>query len=368
MISVCSRRLKYSFYAILFVVSFLPTAYGESSKLKVGVIVSLTGQAADYGESIQNSIQLAIKDEPFLSQHVSFHFEDAAYDPKQAVSAFKKLTMVDKVDLVYVWGVSFCKALGPLAESFKIPLVAQCIDPDTAKGRAYVVRFMNYTDQYLAVTSKYLSSKGVKRIGIVVSENAYLEEMLDALRRNLEPGQSVEVLDRYASNDADFRSIISTLKREEFDAVGVFLSAGQISSFYRQLSEQKVTMITFGTNFFESLSEVQAAQGTMEGAVFANNEVRQVFIERYRNTYGKVTQIGFGALSYEFALTLARILKSADNHNNAVSVLAALRKLKTEQGIAAGPYVGKANETVGSFIEFPIVMKRIEGNKFITLP
>lgn len=340
-------------------------AIGNTEPLRVGAVLPLTGVTADYGETIKNAIMMAQDDSVVLREKVKFIFEDAGYDPKQAVSAFKKLVQVDRVDLVYVWGVAFCKALAPLAESARVPMIGQCIDPDVARDRRYVLRFMNYTDQYLRATAQFLAAKGARKLAVVITDNPYLEEMLAALERNLEPGQTVSVLQRYQSNEMDLRSVVSRLRGGEFDAIGIFLSSGQIAAFHRQLAEQSVDILKFGTNYYESLSEVSAAGGAMNGSVFANNAVQPEFVERYRKRYGEVTQIGFGALAFEFAATLGRLLEhSSTAFESGAAVLNAIERMPVARGTAAGPYHFENDPAVGRYIHFPIVMKEIHGHEF----
>lgn len=363
---------KYSRLIVLLVIWLISLdcpAYAESvPHLKIGVILPLTGVTADYGESVKNSIELARSDKPELFGSIEFVYEDASYDAKQAVTAFQKLATQDKVDLVYVWGIAFCKAVAPLAERAKIPLIAQCIDPAIARNRSYVVRFMNYTDQYLLATTQYLASQKRNRLAVVVTDNAYLEEMLEALKRTRQPNQEITELQRYQATEMDFRSTISRLRDGSYDAIGVFLSAGQIATFFRQLREQGISITSFGTNFFESLSEIEAAQTAMDGAIFANNEVALPFIERFRQKFGKVSQIGFGSLAYEFALTVGRITTNLpEDKLSGLQVLADLEKLPKQQGTAAGPYRFRNDSHVGRFFEFPIAIKQIKGNEFIVI-
>jgi len=369
-LSQCVARFASIICFLMTVISQTATAEEaqQFSPLKIGAILPLTGVTADYGESIKNSIEMAQADHPHSAGSLEFIFEDASYDAKQAVAAFHKLVNVEHVDLVYVWGVAFCKAVAPLAEAHKLPMIGQCIDPEVGRGRAFVLRFMNHTDQYLSATVKYLDKKNYHRLAIVVTENAYLEEMLAALQRTLTPSQSVSVLHRSTATDMDFRTAISRLRSNSYDAVGVFLSSGQIAAFHRQLREQALTIPSFGTNYFESLSEIQSASGSMDGAIFANNEVFAPFIERYRARYGKISQIGFGSLAYEFAVTIGKISSALPaKQRTGAMILAKLETLPPQAGVAAGPYRFKNDTQVGKFAEFPIAIKEVRGADFVVL-
>jgi branched-chain amino acid transport system substrate-binding protein len=358
------NQSRFFLTAILLWLSSLTVVYAEQGKFKIGVILPLSGQAADYGGSIENCIGLAKEDRPELFRNVEFIFEDAQHDPNKAVAAFRKLTAVDKVDLVYTWGVPFCKALAPIAEAARTPLIGQCIDQGSSAGRNYVLRFMNYTDEYLGVQTARLMERREKRIGLVLAEHPYLEEMHAALKRNLREGQTVEVIDSYQVTSTDFKSTVSKIRRNNYDSIGVFLYPGQIAQFYRQLREQRVSIPTFGTNFLESISELKLAGGTMEGAEFTNNTVKQEFADRYQAKYKNASQLGFGALAYEFTILMGNLFGGDSGAVNADKIMMRLADVSRQEGVAAGPYEFRNTKVAGKYFYFPISVKRISGEAF----
>lgn len=101
--------------------------------------------------------------------------------------------------------------------------------------------------------------------------------MFNALERSLYPGQSATLVDRVTATETNFRSHIPKLKANKFDAVGSFLMMGQIAQFAKQAREQHLDLPVFGNNAFESMNEIKAAEGAMEGSVFANTEIKPEF-------------------------------------------------------------------------------------------
>ena len=335
-----------------------------ADKIKIGAILPLSGTTADYGIAMVNSIKLAMEDHPEISSNVEFIYEDAAYDPTKAVTAFNKLVDSDKVDLVYTWGVSFCKAVSPIAERRKVPMVGQCIDPESSKDKKYVIRFMNSSDQFLALQANYLKERGFKRIGIVITEIAYLEEMLTALKRHLYPGQTVEVIQSYIPESRELRDSVLKLRRGNYDTVGVFLFGGQISTYTKLLTEQKNTIPVFGSNLFESLSEVNAARGTMDGTVFVSNAVKPEFFKRYVERFGNSSQLSFGGPTYEFAITMGKIA-SEKSEKSLLDRLSAITE--PQNGYAAGPYHFVRTAEAGGSFDFPLSVKAVCKDSFVEL-
>ena len=72
------------------------------ASIKLGLMLPLTGDYSAAGQNMQRGMQLALdnykKDHPDTS--ISIVIEDDAYDVKTGVTAYKKLTGIDKVDSI----------------------------------------------------------------------------------------------------------------------------------------------------------------------------------------------------------------------------------------------------------------------------
>ena len=357
-----------SYFSALFMTCCVAFS-AQATPLIIGAALPLTGPLAEYGQAIKNSISLAEQKNPEDFKNLSFIYEDTRSDTATAVSAFQKLVHVDHIQLGYVWGVAVCKALSPLAESMKVPTIGQCVDPESSKDKKYFIRFMNYSDQYFKLQAEFLSRRHINKIGIFLTDDSYLSEVLKAFQRNLLPGQTVEVIQQLAPNDFDLKNSANMLKNHSYDAVGVFLKSGQIAQLYKRFRELKVSTPTFGTNFFESTSEVQTAQGTMSGAFFVNNQINPDFAKQYEAAFGSNSQLTFGATAFEFATTLAKLASKNQQNIGALDVLKELRSLTAPiEGFAAGPYAYTYKHEAGGYFEFPLTVKVISGNKFLDLP
>lgn len=335
-------------------------------KFKVGLILPLTGPVADYGQAITNSVNLAISDDPQAFENLELIYEDPQYDTAKAVAAFHKLVNQDKVNLVYTFGIAFCQALAPLAESYKMPTILQCIDPNSAKGRKYSMRFMNYTDQYLQLQNEYLQAQGVKKIGIVITDNAYLEEMYKALERTKFPDQEIKIIDRFTPSENSFLTTITKAKSAQYDAIGVFLSAGQLSQFFKEARSLQLNTVLFGTNFFESLSEIVASNGAMDNAIFVNNIVRPEFVANYKAKYGNEGQLTFGSLAYEALRLIAKNVAKLPDPQQKIDDISSLLSSEGHKWLATNPGVFEDTPEVGKFYNFPLAVKQVkvdsEGN------
>ena len=88
--------------------------------VKVGGIAALTGDAANFGNATKNGMTLAWERlAPELRKRVVLLFEDDRADPKTSVAAFKKLTEIEKADVLVNTTSGTSKALSPLARAIE---------------------------------------------------------------------------------------------------------------------------------------------------------------------------------------------------------------------------------------------------------
>ena len=119
-----------------------------TQRLKVGVVVPLSGPLAFFGQDYVRTFELYTEDHPELAQSVEYVFEDSAYDSKKAISAFNKLLDVDKVDVIFSFGGPMLSVLAPIAESRKVPFFATESEKSDCENRQYCTLFRNEEDEW----------------------------------------------------------------------------------------------------------------------------------------------------------------------------------------------------------------------------
>ncbi len=97
-----------------------------SDPLRVGAIYGLSGPLASFGEEYRNSALLAAE---ASKGGVQLFFEDSPWEPKTAVSAFQKLSTVDKVRVFHVMGAGMSLAVKPLSEKGRCLLFSAAAHP-----------------------------------------------------------------------------------------------------------------------------------------------------------------------------------------------------------------------------------------------
>lgn len=353
-------------YCGLLVGFILSNALAEESTfpVKIGVIAPLTGRSSPYGIAVKDGIELARIDHPEAFSHVTFLYEDDQYDSKMSVNAYNKLRDIDHVDLVYAFGANALYALAPLAESSQFPLISLNASAGSALGKEYVIRFANYSGQYVGAAVDYWRKRGKKRYCLVLTEIEFLADQAKELKQTLQPGETVEQLQSFNPPDNDFRSVVSRLKTTNCDVLAVYLMFGQISQFYKQKAEQHLDLPSLGSNFFESKTELAQARGTMEGAIFPTNKIEPWFHERYLKRYGDHSEISMASRSYDFALLSARLFAGKSGKLSSAEIIRLYESSGDNQG-ATGPYVFRHNARGGKYFEFDIAIRKIQGSQSV---
>ncbi len=328
--------------------------------LRIGVIVPLTGGLSEYGIAFRNGVSLAEADNKDMSKKVQFLFEDSQYDNRLALTAFNKLSGPGGCTASFVWGSGPSESLAPLAQRRGYPLIT--IGEHTAAlGRPNLITFTNPSVQFSSPLVKILQKRGYRKIALVMTQMTYFETLASNLKDALLPDQELSVISIHQPTDNDFKTTIAKLRAAKPDALGVLLSSGQVSQFYRQLDAQNLKLPTFGSDIFESSTEIQQSGPGMNGALYAHNLAREDFRDRYISAYHSDAQLPTASRGYDFA----NLLASATESIKAVSgdnLLQSLEQMPPQRG-ASGEYKFVNSPVYGKYFEFTVVVKEVYQGK-----
>ena len=332
----------------------------QHSKLKVGMIVPLSGNLSAYGTATRNGFQLAVSEAPpHTYDQIEVIYEDSRYDGTTTVSAFKDLTENKRVDLLYVWGNAPSEVVAPLAQRASIPVFAVSTDPQVNAGRPWVVSYQASMAEFGARLASYLNAQGYSSVAIIKTSLAYYLSMAEATERNLASSVKVGVDEEVSPTDHDFRSLVARMRTSKSAAIGVFLMPGQISEFLKQAQQGGLSARVFGTEDLATRAEIDKVPALLEGAVFPGNHVSDTFLVNYVSRYHDDSHIAHAAYSYEFAKYLPSLLRELNGKSvSNETIHSGLSSMKTVAGV-----LGNVERVKGPHGEltfaFPVVMRTI---------
>jgi hypothetical protein len=198
---------------LLVIVLWLASFSKKDEGMVIGVIGPFSGPIADYGEVMRGGILSASSTEKIV-------FEDDQCDPKHAVSAFTKLTTIDKVDIIIGPACgSPQEAIAPLAKDKVIVLLPSASSEKLHEQSGETVFSLQYS---LEKEAKFLAEqmhlKEHSDILLVSYKNAFSQTSADSFKAAFATSVEEMVLNDFGS---DVAAGLAALPRKDYDAIVV---------------------------------------------------------------------------------------------------------------------------------------------------
>ena len=233
----------------------------------IGAIFPLSGKAAYIGEACQNGITMAIDSLPEADRsRIHVMYEDDKLVPKNTVSAFQKLAASGKVNAVLTLSSATSKAIAPLADARRIPVLAIASDPAIVKNKKYVFNLWVTPETQVQLMLERLKSLGIKKIARIYSEHDAILAYVEAFDRLNSGDFSIVLDDPYSTESRDFKPFLTKLKqRSDVDAIFAEVFFGQAGLFAKQARDLGITLPLFNIESFEDPNELKASEGALAG-------------------------------------------------------------------------------------------------------
>jgi branched-chain amino acid transport system substrate-binding protein len=235
-----TRRRVGMAVAIAACMSMSAPALFSADVLRIGAILSLTGNSAANGQTMRDGILLAAEEVNkrggVNGSKIEIAFEDSKSDPKAAIEAFNKLELT-RPPLFYLSFLSSVGiALGPLADEKKVVLVGLVSSAVAlTQGRESVYRYWPLVQSDVSPLMRSLQDLKVKKLGIIYSNEEYgIEEQKLLSQAFMDAGGTVAT-QMIELADTDVRRQIQALKDHE--AIFIATLGASLTNAARQLRE-----------------------------------------------------------------------------------------------------------------------------------
>jgi branched-chain amino acid transport system substrate-binding protein len=292
------KQLKLAGLAALF--GILANAASAQEKLKIGLVLTLSGPAAALGQQVRDGFTLAVKDlgGKMAGRDIEIVAADDELKPDAAVTKVKGLLERDKVD--FVVGPIFSNILQaihkPVTDS-KTFLISPNAGPSSYAGKNcnpffYVTSYQN--DQVHEILGKVAQDRGYKRVYVMVPNYQAGKDSAAGFKLDYK-GEIVE--ESYVPlGTLDFQVELSKIASLKPDAVFTFMPGGMGVSLvkqYRQagLADQIPVLSAFTVDESTLPAQQDAAVGMFGGADWApdlNNPRSRKFVAAYEAAYNSV--------------------------------------------------------------------------------
>ncbi|MBV8474991.1 MAG: ABC transporter substrate-binding protein [Hyphomicrobiales bacterium] len=307
--------------AALAALALPPLTAEAQEKVKVGILVTLSGPAAVLGGQIRDGFNLAVKNLGGKLGGVDAEVIVADDELKPDVAVTKVKELLDRDQVNFVVGPVFSNVLHaihkPVTDSTAF-LISPNAGTSNFAGKQcnanfFVTSYQN--DQNHEVMGKYAQDKGYKSVFLMAPNYQAGKDAVAGFKRYFKGDVADEVYTPLGQ--LDFSAELAKVAADKPDAFFTFMPGGMGVNLVKQYRQAGLDTIPFLSAFTTDESTLPAqkddAIGFLAGANWApdmNNPQSKAFVAAYEAAYGKVPGT-YAMQAYDAALLIDSAIKGA---------------------------------------------------------
>lgn len=293
----------------------------SENEIKIGSLASLTGYGAYAGNAELQGAILATEDinrsGGINDRKIKLISEDTQSDPKQTISAYKKLKSLNNVDAIIGpnWS-EFAEPLAPIANEDRTILITPSgHTPNLLKNRPYVFSLQFPAKEAVVPVTSYITSRNFSEVIIFVSPNAFYEMLsqtiVDALKDKIKISSEI-----VSSDNLDFKSSINRIRSKKDLGIVVFLlENGPAATFVKQAKSQGIKSSNLMLGPIVRYDEILKKDNALTQGIIHfdyDYETPEDFNKKYRSRFNTDPTFG-SAQSYDSVLLLKEGMEKCRN-------------------------------------------------------
>lgn len=311
--------------AALTLPAMLRGGYAQGATIKIGMVLPVTGPAAESGKYALNGATLALnavnKSGGVLGKQVELITEDDQTTNPGVVLAFSKLA--SQPDIIAFLGSirsTQVHAMAPDVIKTAKPVMFGGTDPTlTHMGNPWLFRFRpndSYSGRVIAEFGA--TNLNLKKWAVIHSTDAFGTNGAKALTESLAKQGITPVLDQgYPNQSQDFTPVVLAIKQSGADVIGSYFTfENDLAIFARQLRQLGVNIPWIGSPSITTSSAIKLAGPALHDtygiADYAeeSGDSPRAFGKAYRDAYNTPPDL-FGAWTYDAITVLSAAINKA---------------------------------------------------------
>ncbi|MGC8616181.1 MAG: ABC transporter substrate-binding protein [Desulfurella sp.] len=345
--------------------------YAASNTIKVGVVYSMTGPVASFGQSAWQGLQVAKEIMPTaLGKKIDLILVDDQGDKVQAANAVNKLIYDNKVDAIIGPLISGnVMSATPIVEKAKIPLITPTgTNPLLTEGKNFISRAC-FIDPFQGKVAAIYAVKDLhaKTAALVIdSAQDYSVGLAKFFEENFKKlGGRIVAKTFIQTGESNFSAQIASLKPANPQIIYMPCYYQEIALFARQAREFGLKQPILAGDGAAEAALIKVGGAAVNGLTFTTGFAPEAiktplgkkFEQAYQAKYHKLPD-NFAALSADAYFMLVNAIDRAKS-DNPVKINTALRATKNFQGVT-----GNITLVKGDAIK-PAVIEKVENGKFV---
>lgn len=318
----------------------------QSEKIKIGVVVPLSGNGATIGSYSKEGVQLAVDEinskGGLLGKQIEIEVQDSKSDPKEGVNIIKNMmSEKQKPFMIYSIISGVTMAIRPETESNKMILMAAVGTDKFIPNSSYTIRsYVSATTIGKHIAPFIRDSLKVKTVSIFYANNEYSTSVKNSVEQKcLELGLAVQFAQPFDEKTPDYKSLVAANINENTKCIFIDGIGNGMGSMIKQIRENGYKGLIVSDPIIKFPDVMTAAGDAINGIYymdFAYDEASadpatKAFVEAFKAKFNS-TPANFAVISYEgMRLLLEKIneIKSLESDK----IIEALNHVKNYNGV-----------------------------------
>jgi branched-chain amino acid transport system substrate-binding protein len=312
--------------------------------VKVGLVVSMTGEQASTGRQVKAGVDLYMNEHgnKVAGKTIQVILRDSGSIPNNTKRLAQELIVNGKVNVIAGFEITpAALVVAPLATEAKVVEVVMAAGTSIITERSpYIVRTSFTLAQSSTIIGDWAAKNGIKKVATLTSDYAPGNDALKFFKEHFTAGggEIVEEVKVPLANP-DFAPFLQRMKDAKPDAMFVFVPAGQGGSFMKQYAERGldksgIKVIGPGDVMDDDLLNGMgdAALGTVTAHMYSAahpSAMNKEFVAAYKKAFS--SRPGFMAVSgYDGIRLIYEALKKTGGKTDGDALIEAMKGMKWE--------------------------------------
>ena len=327
--------------------------------IKIGALLSLTGDNAQQGNLAKNGILIAVekvnKEGGINGKKVELIIEDTHTDASGTITAMKKLTTLDKVKGIVVTGDIELPAVNQIADNYGIPIMATICTGMLDDNRSeWVYRYCYNEEQEDDFLMQFVSQDlGMKKMALLYPNSTAGQAFYKYSKKYID-ANGIKVV-------ADIAYDVQSAINQRENAIKVMNSNPEIicargfgsslDALLRHISESGYKGRVVGDLSLSVPSAIKNTNGILNGAYIvasdldlkSDNNVVKTYAQVYKQKYG-IDPCFWDAIAYDSFMYLYNAMKESDEKS--ISFRDAIFSIKPNELLLGENWFEDGNDVV----------------------
>lgn len=288
------------------------------TKVKIGLITTLTGGGAGIGADIRDGFMLAI--DQAGDAGVEVVIEDDQRKPDVAVQLADKMIQSEKVDILtgIIWS-NLALAVVPSATAQGKFYLSPNAGPTQLAGRGCHENYFNVAwqnDNLHEAAGAFANTTGYKNSFILAPNYPAGQDALKGYKRTYEGELAGELYTKLGQTD--YAAEIAQIRASDADSIFFFLPGGMGISFLKQYADSGIDLPVVGPAFSFDQGILQAVgdaalgvKNTSQWNKDIDNAANKAFVETFEAAFGRLPSL-YASQSFDTANLILSAAAKAD--------------------------------------------------------